>query len=335
MNFRCRSTLAPLTADGFSPAARRRLLGDRRRLPHRLSFTRAEVIRYRSEVADRMSISGIQDKVSLRFVDGDLVPTDTDGEFILKPIPGLPLPQFTDQVPANEHLTMQIAGQVFGIDIAANALVTLADGEPAYLTRRFDRRDGERLDMEDFCSLAEQSPETHGRSYKYDGSYEHIGQLIRRFCPAWRIENEKLFLRVLFCYAFGNGDAHLKNFSVFTSPDGDPVLTPAYDLIATTVHLPHETPLALDLFSDGHETSEFLALGFYSGADFLLLAQRLGIVVKRARSHLERLLTAATTDRVDALIDRSFLAEPAKASYRRVVAERRQALQQGWDGAVG
>ncbi len=36
---------------------------------------------------------------------------------------------------------MQIADQVFGIDTAANALLELGDGEPAYLTRRFDRRD--------------------------------------------------------------------------------------------------------------------------------------------------------------------------------------------------
>ena len=358
MTFVCRSTLAPIDADGFTPSARTRLLGSRKRLAHRLSFTRAEVIRYRAEVADWMSISGVQDKVSLRYEKGELVPTDQNGEFILKPIPGTPLPQHTDQVPANEHLTMQIATQVFGIDTAANALVTLADGEPAYLTRRFDRRDGVKVDMEDFCALAEQSPETHGRNYKYDGSYERIGQLARRFCPAYRVESEKLFQRVLFCYAYGNGDAHLKNFSLFTSADGDPVFTPAYDLINTTLHLPTpggqggrrsegrdngavrhrpEDPkpplkakaqLALDLFVDDHETPAFQALGFHCGSDFLLLAERLGVVASRAERLLARHLDREAQRLVDELIGRSFLSPEAQDRYRAVINDRRLALSQ-------
>jgi serine/threonine-protein kinase HipA len=329
MTPRCRSTLAPLASDGFSPAARRRLIDSRQRLPVRLGFTRAEVIRYRAEVAERMSISGVQDKVSLRYHDGELVPTERDGEFILKPIPGTPLPRHTDQVPANEHLTMRIAAQVFAIETAANALLDLADGEPAYLTRRFDRRGGRRLDMEDFCALSEQSPETHGRNYKYQGSYERIGQLMRRFCPAYPVEAEKLFARIVFCYAFGNGDAHLKNFSLFTSPDGDPVLTPAYDLVNTTLHLPDETPLALDLFADGHETASFRALGFPSAADFIVLAERLGVVAARARRILARFTGEREAAAVADLVERSFLGDEAKGRYLAVVADRRRALAQG------
>ncbi len=335
MTARCRSTLAPLkapligqAADGFSPAALKRLVDSRRRLPVRLGFTRAEVIRYRTEVAQRMSISGVQDKISLRFADGTLIPTERDGEFILKPIPGTPLPRATDQVPANEHLTMQIAGQVFAIATAANALVELADGEPAYLCRRFDRRAVERLDMEDFAALAEQSPETHGRNYKYDSSYERLGQIMRRHCPAYPVEAEKLFIRVLFCYAFGNGDAHLKNFSLFTSPDGDPVLTPAYDLLNTSLHLPAETPLALALFADDYITPAFAALGFPSAADFLLLADRLGVVPARARRILARFTSDQTATAVEALIGRSFLSAEAQRDYRAVVDERRRALRQ-------
>lgn len=329
MTFSCRSSLAPIADDGFSPAALRRLVGDRRRLPHRLSFTRAEVIRYRTGVADRMSISGVQDKVSHRFEKGELLPTDHDGEFLLKPIPGIPLPQFTEAVPANEHLTMQIASQVFGIETAANALVTLADGEFAYVTRRFDRRNGVRLDMEDFCALANQSPQTHGKNYKYDGSYEGLGRILRRYCPAYRVEVEKLFVRVVFCYAFGNGDAHLKNFSLFTSPDGDPVLTPAYDLLASSLHLPNESPLALDLFADDHETPEFQVLGFYSYADFSLLAQRLGVVPLRAQRFLNQFIDPTVATKVESLIARSFLDASVRRAYQDLVIDRRKALSQG------
>jgi serine/threonine-protein kinase HipA len=328
MSGRCRSTLAPLPADGFSSAALRRLMGSRRRMPVRLGFTRAEVIRYRGEVADRMSISGVQDKLSLRVVDGELVPTERDGEFILKPIPGTPLPRFTDQVPANEHLTMQIADQVFGIDTAANALLELGDGEPAYLTRRFDRRDGQRLDMEDFCALAEQSPETHGRNFKYIGSYEGVGRLMRTFCPAYPVEVEKFFARVVFNYAIGNGDAHLKNFSLLTSPDGDPVLTPAYDLVNTNLHLPHESPLALDLFAGDYMTPAFQALGFHGASDFLLLAERLGMMTARATRIVQAFTDPRTTEAADALVRRSFLSTEAQDLYLAVLQDRRRALGQ-------
>ena len=43
-----------------------------------------------------------------------------------------------DQVPANEHLTMQIAKQVFKLKVAENALIFFQNGEPAHLTKRFD-----------------------------------------------------------------------------------------------------------------------------------------------------------------------------------------------------
>lgn len=326
MTGRCRSTLETLPEDGYTVAALRRLTGSRRRLPTHLRFTRSEVIRYRAEVADRMSISGVQDKVSLRLVSGDLTPTERDGEFILKPIPGAPLPAFTDQVPANEHLTMQIAEQVFGITTAANALVTLADGEPAYLTARFDRRDGQRLDMEDFCALTGRSPANHGRQYKYQGSYEGLATVLRRFCPAYAIEAERLFMRIVANYALGNGDAHLKNFSLFTSPDGDPVLTPAYDLVNTALHLPHETPLALDLFADDHLTPSFQALGFHNAGDFQELAQRMGLVPKRAQMFIARFQDPATWRAVDELVERSFLSREAQAAYGAVLANRRRAL---------
>jgi serine/threonine-protein kinase HipA len=326
MTHRCRSTLAPLPEDGYTVTALRRLTGSRRRLPTHLRFTRSEVIRYRSTVANRMSISGVQDKVSLRLAAGDLEPTEQNGEFILKPIPGAPLPAFTDQVPANEHLTMQIAEQVFGITTAANALVTLADGEPAYLTARFDRRDNKRLDMEDFCALTGQSPANHGRSYKYQGSYEAHAAVLRRHCPAYAIEAERLFARIVANYALGNGDAHLKNFSLFTSPDGDPVLTPAYDLVNTALHLPNETPLALDLFADGHLTPAFQALGFHGAGDFELLAQRFGLMPIRTKSLIARFQDPARWLAADELVTQSFLSTQAQAAYRTVLDDRRRAL---------
>ena len=55
-----------------------------------------------------------------------------------------------DQSPANEHLTMQIAKQIFRIKIAECAFMKFANGTPAYVTRRFDyNKNGEKLNQED------------------------------------------------------------------------------------------------------------------------------------------------------------------------------------------
>jgi len=79
----------------------------------------------------RISISGVQEKMSLILDKNKLRLTDEgeQGNYILKPIPR-DLKK-VGQVPANEHLTMQIAQQVFGIYTAENALIFFKDGKPA------------------------------------------------------------------------------------------------------------------------------------------------------------------------------------------------------------
>jgi len=321
---RCYSTLEPLERDGFSPRARARL-ADRRQIPHRLDIARADLPRLRAEAMRRMSVSGVQDKLSLDLVRGRFLVVETGGRYLLKPIPGALLPELHADVPANEHLTMQLAEQVAGLDTAANACVRLADGELAYLTRRFDRRpDGTRVAQEDFCQLMARTPEQHGPNYKYDGSYEALGRALRRFCPAYTVEVERLFRRIVFSYAVSNGDAHLKNFALLQGPRGDHLLSPAYDLVATSLHLPTERRLALDLF-DGDEIPRGVAThGFPTGADLLELARRFGVRDVRARRFLRRLAErrAQTHD----LIARSFLSDEAKQRYRARFDDRLTAL---------
>ena len=132
----------------------------------------------------RSSISGVQDKVQLKRVRGKYVVVDSGGDYILKPVPRNTSAELAADIPANEAITMDIAGRLFGIKVAEHELVEMKDGEKAYLTRRFDRRDGEPIQQEDFCQLAGRSPETHGENYKYDASYEELAELVRRFCPA-------------------------------------------------------------------------------------------------------------------------------------------------------
>ncbi len=315
-----------LPEEGYSSKALRRL-SDGRKLPPQLAISRADIPRIRAETATRLSISGVQDKLFLRLHRGRLEVTATGGKYILKPIPGTRLPELHDDLPANEHLTMQLAEQVFDIRTAANGLVRLADDELAYLTRRFDRtRDGTRIPQEDFCQLMERSPDTHGRNYKYDSSYEELGHTLRHFCAAYLVEVEELMRRLLFCYAIGNGDAHLKSFSLQRQPTGGHLLPPAYDLIASSIHLPTESRPALDLFANDELPRGVATNGYETGSDFLELASRLRMLPRRASAQLERL--QASREPVLELIQRSFLTEEAKQSYKALFEDRLQALAQ-------
>jgi serine/threonine-protein kinase HipA len=321
--YRCLSTLRDLPNEGYSAVAQRLLAGGNRTFSHRLTFNRADVVEFRMQAAEHMSISGVQDKVSLKLIRGKLTPTEKDGEYILKPIPTADIPRFKNDIPANEHLSMQLAAQVFGIATAVNAVICFADGELAYITRRFDRRNGLKIGQEDFCQLSNRTEETTGRNYKYAGSYEEVGRILKQFCKAYPVEIEKLFARIVFNYVFSNGDAHLKNFSLLESVFGDYILTPAYDVICTSLHFPEEARTALDLF-DTFETESFRQNAFYKRADFLKLAECYGMNTTRSERYLRQFADSETA--VVGLIKRSFLSEMAKVDFQDRFRDRLRAV---------
>ena len=275
----------------------------------------------------RASISGVQDKVQLKRVRGGFAVVESGGDYILKPVPRNTYAELASDIPANESLTMDIAEKVFRVRTAEHELVEMKDGEYAYLTRRFDRRGGERVQQEDFCQLAGRSPETHGENYKYDASYEELAGLVRRFCPAFAVENPKVFFLVLFNYVFANGDAHLKNFSLYRSEQGDYVLTPAYDLLNTAVHFPNEpTATGLDFFADGHFTPSYEMLGFYSSADFIELGAAFGVMKAEVREMIS--LFHAHRDEVAQMIETSRLSDEARSRYIFRFHDRLKAIAQ-------
>lgn len=321
---RCLASLVDIPGEGYAPKAARELAGGRRKFPHRLTFNRSDVIEFRITAAEHISISGVQDKISLQLERGRLLPTEHDGEYILKPVPSGDMPHLKQDVPANEHLTMQLASQVFDIAIAPNACILFEDGELAYITKRFDREeDGSKIAQEDFCQLSNRTEETHGRNYKYDGTYEEAGRILKRYCKAYAVEVEKLFRLIVFNYAFSNGDAHMKNFSLYRTDFGDHIMTPAYDLIASGLHFPNESRTALDVF-ETLETDYFKANGFYGRPDFMELAELYGMGAGRAARFLD--LFAANRRQVVALIDRSFMSASARGEYKARFEDRLRAL---------
>ncbi len=319
----CLSTLA----EGYSTYSNQALrdLFDGQRVSHLLDFTWEddEDSSVLAENTRNLSISGAQEKLSALVCDGviRLAREDEQGTHILKPAPREHL-QYRKQIPANEHLTMQIASQVYGIDVSANGLALSKDGQYVYVTRRFDvQPGGVKLILEDFCSLAGRTEEVNGIDFKYEGSYEDIAICIRKYIPAWPVAMEQFFRLVVFNYIYGNGDAHLKNFSVLYR-GGELVLAPAYDLVNTCVHVDEPDFAMSEGLSPRLVTSETYDRTLHPcRADFLSFARLIGMTDRRANRILDAFMEIPK--RVDDLIERSFLFdEKTKRLYRRIVAER-------------
>jgi serine/threonine-protein kinase HipA len=273
----------------------------------------------------RISISGVQEKMSF-VLDKNILRLSKEGEqgtYILKPIPR-DLKRVT-QVPANEHLTMQIAKQVYGIYTAENALIFFNDGSPAYLTKRFDAKsEGGKWGKEDFASLTGKTENNAGGNFKYDSSYEEISELIRQYVPAWRVEIEKYFSLVVFNFLFSNGDAHLKNFSLLETSTGDYILSPAYDLLDTRIHVAEESFFALsgDLFEEWNWSDCRITNSqkHPCNEDFNEFGKRIGIPDNRIVRILKSFLLEQPN--VASLVSRSYLDDDVKALYMEHYRER-------------
>lgn len=329
----CPSTLQPGFTT-YSPSAQLALFGSRtKKVSHILSFgppgKNTELTRAYNEKRKRISISGVQEKYSLQLVKNDLRLTDTAGTHILKPVPAERLELVTD-LPANEHVSMQIARQVFGMKTAACGMIFFDDGSPAYITRRFDYKpDGSgKYKVEDFATLQSKTPEKEGDDFKYNASYLDIAQQIQRYAAASPVVLLEYFRLVVFNYLIGNGDAHLKNFSLIETEQGDYILSPAYDLLCTALHI-DDSALALHggLYERDYEEKTYLRFGTYTRTSFLVFAEMAGIHAGLAAKTIDKLMLGVA----DAmkLAERSFLSEEARKKYIGILEDRLGRLKFG------
>lgn len=186
----------------------------------------------------RFSLAGVALKFSLlRVGDRLTVPAaDRLGDWIVK----LPDRAYAD-VPRNEHATMSLAAAV-GIEVPEvrlrhrNELPELPDGvwpngeDVAYSVRRFDRGvDRTPIHAEDLAQVRGFYPE-----HKYRGDFETVAALLYR---GHDLDALREFARRLtFNLLIGNGDAHLKNWSLLYRDARHPTLAPAYDLVAADAY---------------------------------------------------------------------------------------------------
>ena len=150
--------------------------------------------------------------------------------------------------------------------------------------------------------------------------------LLRKSVAAWQVEMSNFFALVVFNYLFGNGDAHLKNFSLQQTAGGDYIMTPAYDLLNTSIHV-DDSDFALQeglMPKDAH-SDIYLNTGHPCRDDFAEFGRRIGVLPKRIDAIIE--LFATEQPMVYELIERSFLDDRTKRMYKRSYEERLHRFQ--------
>lgn len=263
----------------------------------------SEVAAEAQKLAGKLSISGVQPKLSVSLEGDRLVPVQRDGQFILKP-----QTQEFPELPQNEYLCMQM-GRGFGLNTAPCLLLELSDGSPAYLVKRFDRHKDARRVQKLAC---EDMHQILGGRDKYEGSHEQMAQAVREHCTYAPLELQRLFEIALFNFAIGNGDAHRKNFSLLTGEDGTVALSPAYDLVSSRLVIPQEAEeLALAL--NGKRSR--LRRG-----DFVAFALYMEIAPAYAEKRLEDML--GLRDTFQQMIASSALSDALRSRFIDILADR-------------
>lgn len=182
-------------------------------------------------------ISGMQPKVLVRELERPGKVTHHGATHIVKSFDAKEYPELA----ANEFICMRGAAAA-GI---ATPTIRLSDNRQFLVVDRFDLADdGSYLGIEDFCVL--DGRRSHGR---YDGAYEGIAKRMTSFVSprALAKAREQFALIVAYSCTVGNGDAHLKNFSVLYRHAEDLVeFAPAYDIVSTIPYIPRDS-LALTM----------------------------------------------------------------------------------------
>jgi serine/threonine-protein kinase HipA len=270
--------------------------------PPEVPFRAADVAREAQKMVGRMSISGVQPKLSVIHDQRkhQVSVVERGGLYILKP----PTERF-ESIPENENLCMNIAS-TYGVEVPPHGLLPLMDGRLAYLVRRFDRlEDGSKLQQEDFQQLLQ-------RDDKYAGSYERIANFIKKHSSVPGLDLIRLFERALLFYVLGNGDAHLKNFSLLRSEEIGYQLSPAYDIVNSRLVLPEEQEeVCLSLQGKKNRLS---------GGDLFGLAEHFGLTRKQADNSLVRLHDLKST--IEAMIGESFLRSDLREGFIEIFRER-------------
>lgn len=259
------------------------------------------------------TVPGVQKKLSLHLTEGNeprLTLVNYPTGYILKPQ--------TNEYPAlpeMEYLVMQMA-KLSGIKTVPFALLRLSSQNNAfaYITKRIDRENGQVLAMEDFCQLDGRLTED-----KYRGSYERCGKIVSKYSVNCGLDLAELYIRIVFSFAVGNSDMHLKNFSLIETLQGSKeyVLSSAYDMLSTNVVIPADNE-QLALTANGKKQN-------LRRKDFLVLAETIGVPQKSAEKMIDKIVKLK--DKYIELCKASYMPDEMKESLEELITERMEVLQ--------
>lgn len=245
---------------------------------------KAKAVRFDKIILEnRFSLAGVQMKFSMKEKDGryNLSKEGVLGDWIIK----TPSTRHKD-VPVNEYTAMTLASLV-GVNIPEIKLIELnkLDNLPAinlpneklaFAIKRFDRESNTRIHMEDFAQVLVKYPRE-----KYDSAnYEQIGRILYEYSGDGLADVQQLARRLLVNILLANGDAHIKNWSLLYSDQITPRLSPAYDIVTTSVYINDERHYALNL---GKNKDWYKA----SYTHFEAWASRANILWRTIKPHLE------------------------------------------------
>lgn len=202
-----------------------------------------EAAKEAAEDAMRFSLAGVQLKFSaVQSASGGLtIPTSgVGGNRIVK----LPSREFAN-VPENEFSMMSLARMV-GINVPAIGLIDVRSignlpdgiekiGQQAFVIERFDRNeDGSVTHIEDFAQVFNVYPED---KYK-KASYRNLISVIAS--ESDQDDVAEFIRRLTFNVLIGNGDMHLKNWSLIYPDRRNARLSPAYDFVSTIPYIAND-----------------------------------------------------------------------------------------------
>lgn len=261
------------------------------------------------------TIPGVQKKLSLHLSKDDtprLTLVNYPTGYILKP-----QTEEYSSLPENEYLIMRMA-EATGIKTVPFALLRSSSQENtfAYITKRIDRVDNARLAMEDFCQLDGRLTED-----KYRGSYERCGKIVTGYSATSGLDLAELFIRVVFSFAVGNSDMHLKNFSLIESSEANCIysLSPAYDMLSTNIVIPDDKE-QLALTVNGKKQN-------IRRKDFMVLAANIGINEKSAEKMIAKIVKLK--DKYIEMCRKSYLPDNLKENLEKMIENRIAILNYG------
>jgi serine/threonine-protein kinase HipA len=165
-------------------------------------------------------------------------------------------------VPENEYAMLTLARHI-GIDVPEIHLIKVGEvqglpslqnlnqDQKALVIKRFDRDHGKRIHIEDLAQVYSVYP-----NKKYQCvSYNNIANMLASVTGEPGV---KFFIqRLVFNLLIGNGDMHLKNWSLIYSDGCNAQLAPAYDFVATRYFMNNKR-LALSIA--GHKNMDEITL---------------------------------------------------------------------------